>query len=85
MPGVLGGLGGVPLPQSADHPRHSPRGPQPSWGWGAGAGAGGAKPQQGERQDEGKYHPQKQLSFLIKPVASVSARCSFPFALAQPH
>lgn len=40
---------------------------------------------EGKCQDGGKCHRQKQLNFLIKPVASVSARCSFPFALAQPH
>lgn len=44
-----------------------------------------AKPQRGGRQEGEKCHPQKQLNCLIKSVASRSARCSFPFALAQPH
>lgn len=52
-----------------------------------GAGGHGAKPQRGECREK-KCHPpppQKQLNGLIKPFASLSARCSFPFALAQAH
>lgn len=66
-------------------PRNIPHGSQPRWGWERAQEPGVPNRSEGDVKTGGKCHPQKQLNFLIKPVASVSAGCSFPFALAQPH
>lgn len=62
------------------HPRHIPHGTRRGWGARGQAAARGMS-----REKMSPPPPQKQLNGLIKPFASLSARCSFPFALAQAH